>query len=211
MIDAVYSNKLKDLTDKQRDSLKNIIDNDIGNICKRESFINCRQKEFSDLIKNIIRQYYCNEQDMYRVLCNLIDRKAQTKHFGQFLSDLDMERTESDYDHVLKIHIIDAAKMNIVQSTFSFFQKAVNCEKLKDKCASCQRKKEREDDSEQTDVFGNIIKSVDKNLWTFKQIHNQSELDKIHSHLVHLDWKSFIHKNALYKNEDEGVISSRHR
>eukprot|EP01084_Bolivina_argentea_P169158 293269_1 len=124
--------------------------------------------------------------------------KAQTKQFGEFLSDLDMKNVNLDYYHILNIHINNGNKETI-RNCFRFFEKLVHSEDTQTQileCPSVNRRQERinhfNNNREEKTNIRNINNEID--IWKLKQKYNQSQLDIIHSYLCHSDWKYFIER-----------------
>eukprot|EP01083_Nonionella_stella_P048126 128874_1 len=132
--------------------------------------------------------------------------KAQQMQFGEFLSVLDIKSVQKDYYHVLLSHI-HSDNQELIKNCFTFFGKTVHYDDTASEsknCKSCQRRVLRaqrrlvkdvnssaDDTKEQTskDVI-DILRNTDR--WTLNQNYAQSQLDIIHSYLVHFDWKTFI-------------------
>eukprot|EP01084_Bolivina_argentea_P016594 31039_1 len=151
---------------------------------------------------------------LYKAVLHLIRQKAQKNQFGaEFPHNINIvKQIDADYHHILDSHI-KYGKKGTVEGVFAFFGKVVHYEDVDskvDKCRSVNRKKQRD---ETLGSDSNIIKSKnvksdiidtkkDKNIWSSKQYYLQSELDKIHTFLVHSNGESFINR-YVNKIDDE--------
>eukprot|EP01083_Nonionella_stella_P219454 786114_1 len=141
---------------------------------------------------------------LHKEIKNALQIKARQiefgPEFGAFLSSC-IKSVQKDYHHVLRSHI-HSDNQELIKNAFSFFSKTVHYDDTESEiknCKSCQRRVLRaqrrvsEDINPTTDDTKEEINTLkDTDSWTLNQYHTQSQLDIIHSYLVHFDWKAFI-------------------
>eukprot|EP01083_Nonionella_stella_P305591 1066588_1 len=134
---------------------------------------------------------------LYDEILHTLKRKAQTQQFGEFLSDLDMECITNDYHHILKVHVSDGDK-TWIENCFRFFELVHHYDKPTDECRSVKRNENRRhrvnshSNEDATDIALN--EEANKDIWRLKQHYIQSQLDIIHSYLVHSKWQRVVQK-----------------
>eukprot|EP01084_Bolivina_argentea_P288252 494728_1 len=152
---------------------------------------------------------------LYRQIMNKMKNETQKKQFGEYLSGLNMNEIDHDYYHILQVHINNGNKTTI-KNTFRFFPHVVHFEDSDEQtkqCRSAKRSKERinelksqnkEEKKTENDVY-NIKSKEQKNIWELKEYYNQSQLDMIHSFLVHSNWQFYVerHSDITDHNNDE--------
>eukprot|EP01084_Bolivina_argentea_P079755 144595_1 len=145
-----------------------------------------------------------------------LKKEAQTKEFGLFLSDANMNQVNDDYYHLLKTHINNGSK-NSIKNVFRFFHRIVHYEDTGSEIEECRSNNRRESRINELNVSKNNEKTTENafdeepNIWQLKQYYHQSQLDIIHYHLVHSNWKLYIQRFSNQKIEDEDYIFEKHK
>eukprot|EP01083_Nonionella_stella_P194395 717032_1 len=116
-----------------------------------------------------------------------------------------MERITQDYHHILKVHIREGDK-TCIENCFRYFDYAVHFEDEPaeiEQCRSAKRKEDRMHDlsavHQKHDYDGGTAFTAKENtedidIWALRQHYVQSQLDIIHSYLVHSKWKRFVQR-----------------
>eukprot|EP01083_Nonionella_stella_P285217 970867_1 len=150
---------------------------------------------------------------LYTTVRRTLIKQAQVPQFGQFLSEVAMRGIDKDYYHILKAHVYHGTKETI-KNVFRFFQIVVHYEDTQkeiNECRSCKRREDRihtDHQIQNTDANKESVQNTnqcdDKHIWSLQQYYIQSQLDKIHSYLVHSNWKYFVQRYAKdNKKEDD--------
>eukprot|EP01084_Bolivina_argentea_P218987 371504_1 len=204
------------VTDDQLQLIKAMIQNNTENIAICQVFMNFKRAAFSKLMKKYCKIKLATGTQLYKKIKHSITKKAQICQFGQFLVDLDMNAINKDYHHILKLHINHGNKITI-KNSLRFFQRVVHYEDTYsddvDECRSCKRRQQRvnalnstENKREIADEKKDIspYNSEDKNIGLLNQSYMETQLDIIHSYLVHSDWKLFVQRfSNKHDNDDE--------
>eukprot|EP01084_Bolivina_argentea_P215085 365136_1 len=120
----------------------------------------------------------------------------------------DMDIVNKDYYHLLKVHINNGNK-NSIKNSLRFFENVVHYEDTETDIDNCRSAKRREDRVNKLNSYKNEKKSeekekLEKNMWELKQFYNQSQLDMIHSYLVHSEWQYFVQRYSnMHDKNDE--------
>eukprot|EP01084_Bolivina_argentea_P134999 237961_1 len=96
------------LTEEHRNLLLTLLDKITIKI-----FSNLKRKEFIAYVKQHITIKAAVSARLYSQILKVLKTKAQNKQFGKFLSDLDMKNVNSDYYHIVKVHINNGDKESI--------------------------------------------------------------------------------------------------
>eukprot|EP01084_Bolivina_argentea_P008991 16828_1 len=158
----------------------------------------------------------CDARKLYVKVLMLLKKKAQRLQFGHFLSDINMDEIEKCYHHILKSHI-NCENKEIIKSTFKFFGRVVHYEDTGseiDNCNSFNRRQQRVneinsnkiEDAKEEKYSGDDHNCANKQIWNLKQYYSQSQLDIMHTFLVHSNWKKFVQRFADQRdkpNDDE--------
>eukprot|EP01083_Nonionella_stella_P012180 34559_1 len=176
----------------------------------RKAFI-CSVEESANVKKAIAAKIYRNTK-------NRLKKETQTLQFGQFLSDSQMNRVNDDYNHILRSHIAPRNTLSI-KNLFRFFRHVVHWEDTElDKCVSLERHRKRAKELDMCnqskckewkgiDIDDQKVHTMntqeDKDIWTLKQHYHQSQLDVIHTHLAHSDWKYMVQQCTDDDNEHD--------
>eukprot|EP01083_Nonionella_stella_P150521 479624_1 len=190
-------------------SLQEALDHNSNDIARIQTFLSARRKRFGKIIQKEGKTSLPMSLKLYDKILYAMKQKAQTQQFGEFLSDLDMERITQDYHHILKVHIREGDK-TCIENCFRYFEYAVHFDDnafQKEQCRSAKRKEDRihqviadtHDQIQQTqahrdhkhDVFND---EQNKDIWRLKQYYIQSQLDIIHSYLVHSKWERVVQR-----------------
>eukprot|EP01084_Bolivina_argentea_P302072 521342_1 len=197
---------IKKINEKNINLLTKLIDNN-DNVANIDHFLSIGRKTFAKQIQKHTRITMALAGKLYVGIRNKIKEQAQTEQFGTFLTNL---HVDNDYHHILKCHINEGNKITI-KNTFQFFSTVVHYDDKEteiEECKSFKRRKERinsliSEDSNNKNVDINIAnKSEDKNIWSLHQYYIQSQLDLIHSYLVHSNWKFFVQRYSNKHNEE---------
>eukprot|EP01084_Bolivina_argentea_P094409 169717_1 len=167
-------------------------------VINKDIFAELGKKSFSKLMRKQIGLSIPIASKLYKTIlnkCYLV--------FGEFISDY-TQNIDRDYHHILKVHIEYGNESN-VRNTFEFFKTVVHFkDPIIKQCKSLQRREERcyEMNLANTDInrkevskMENInIQSGDKTIWKLEKYYIHSQLDIIHSYLVHSDWHRVCQK-----------------
>eukprot|EP01084_Bolivina_argentea_P108562 194021_1 len=131
-------------------------------------------------------------------MLNKLKTQAQRKQFGAFLSELDINIINKDYYHILNTHINHGDK-NTIKNALRFFENVVHYEDSPDEIIKCRSVKRRDDRNQQLNAEHKTRDSENdnennKNIWELKEHYKQSQLDVIHSYLVHSKWQYFVQR-----------------
>eukprot|EP01083_Nonionella_stella_P174023 602122_1 len=155
---------------------------------------------------------------LYVTIMKALRKQAQVPQFGEFLSDIAMRGIDKDYYHILKTHVYQGTKETI-KNAFRFFEVVVHYEDTHqqiEECRACKRRQDRisrDHDHQMYDANGEIqmknrVRNTnhcdDKELWSLQQYYIQSQLDKIHSYLVHSNWKYFVQRYGTNNAAEDG-------
>eukprot|EP01084_Bolivina_argentea_P218985 371501_1 len=204
---------LKKLTDVDMNQLQQIFKNNVKNIQSIKTFFDIGKKGLVNILKTHTNVKIVFAARLHKAVLESLKTEAHRKQFGSFLSELDMNSIDADYYHILKTHINDGSKISI-KNTFRFFatvvhyQDKISLDQQEQECISCKRRAQRVslraqltsitsvNNSKQSININN--KSDDKNIWSLKEYYNQSQLDIIHSYLVHSNYKYFIQRKSKH-------------
>eukprot|EP01084_Bolivina_argentea_P085009 153674_1 len=194
---------MKKITKDHINEITTVFNQDIMNV---KTFLNLKRKMFIQFMKThtTIKPAWAGK--LYNMVRKALKSRAQTQEFGKFLSDVDMKTIDLDYHHILNTHINIGNKLTI-ENVFEFFRIAVHYEDTGSEIADCRSVNRRDDrtnplESSQLDDDND---GQDKNIWQLKQYYAQSQLDIIHSYLVHSNWKHFVQRYANQSNDNEQV------
>eukprot|EP01083_Nonionella_stella_P091314 255288_1 len=163
-------------------------DNDIARV---QTLLDAGRKGFATIIQNkgnasLVRSHALH---LYDTILYSLKQKAQTRQFGEFLSEVDMDVITKDYHHILKVHVREGDKA-CIENCFRYFAYAVHFEDKSTEtkeCRSVKRNQVRTDhlttEQPKTDPSKKGNNHID--IWTSRQHYVQSQLDIIHSYLVH--------------------------
>eukprot|EP01084_Bolivina_argentea_P094408 169716_1 len=191
--------------------LKQIVtdDTNVFKACKtnnRKTFIKIIKKKTSLITSEITKLWKFIQIDM--------KKKAQIEQFGRFVSDFDADNVIRDYHHILSVHIKNGTKTTI-ENVFRFFETSIHFDDkashVKKQCRSLTRKEQRfvvyeakvdeeNKEDEHIEDESKIQNEYTKNIWNLKQYWIQSQLDVIHTYLVHSNWKAYIHRYVTQKD-----------
>eukprot|EP01083_Nonionella_stella_P069112 184071_1 len=196
----VYRESLKSITrfseDEQTLFLK-MLDENIDGMSDINTFLETDVKSFKKKVKLHLGLKPSFGFLLWKRINANLKRRAQRLQFDEYLSDLDMDTVDKDYHHILKSHIQNGSKNNI-KNAFLFFGKVVHFrDKVTAACKSLQRKADRAKQLKQMRDRDVTVKQTQlpreiKNIWNLKQNYNQTQLDIIHSYLVHSKSKDMV-------------------
>eukprot|EP01083_Nonionella_stella_P149649 475630_1 len=147
---------------------------------------------------------------------------AHQEQFGVYLSSLDITQIDKDYDHIWRIHINQGNRVTI-QNVFRFFALTLHfCDGHNEhvNCRSAKRTQKRINalevhhssdriDEEKEQLLE--LEELKKDVWGLDQYYLQSELDKMHTFLVHTDWEEYINANKPKHTRHKSVKSVSNR
>eukprot|EP01083_Nonionella_stella_P238569 835889_1 len=183
-----------------------------------QSFLSIKRIKFAKMIQKCTKLGVATGTKLYSKIHDKLKNDAQTKQFGQFLSDLDMNTIVKDYQHILNIHIKQGNKTSI-ENVFRFFGYVIHYEDSSSDASECRSLKRRENRvcvSTAVDQY-HTTKDDNKDIWRLKQYYNQSQLDIIHSYLVHSNWQRAVQRytkthsasndtdDELYDDDDDSL------
>eukprot|EP01084_Bolivina_argentea_P076417 138492_1 len=192
--------------------LKNAFIDNVDKISHLSTFLNIDRKWFAQFVKAQTKLKPAFGAKIYSAIKKRLNTATQNKQFGRFISDSNVDCMNKDYHHILKIHI-NYGNKEAIKSVFQFFQQVVHFEDVKDEIEKCRSFKRTQDRTNKLIVNASNMKdkeskedekhSGDTNTWKLKQYFKQSQLDLIHSYLVHSDWKYFIKRMLFSKHSEE--------
>eukprot|EP01083_Nonionella_stella_P069118 184085_1 len=209
------------IKEPQMQSLTKMFDDNVQNMAGIKEFVGMTRKQFMSIAREITQLNFGVTGKLYSETKKILKKKTQKLQFGQFLSDLDLNQVDTDYHHILRSHIVHGTKDSI-KNVFRFFNSIVHYEDTEDtKCVSLKREqkrmidkntpeqKQREEERTMDDKTAlkerrksrRVIK--DKDIWSLKQHYHQSQLDMIHSYLVHSNWKRMVQQYANKQNKQK--------
>eukprot|EP01084_Bolivina_argentea_P302547 522238_1 len=173
-----------------------------------QTFLEIQRKTFS---KELTKYTTVKRAPLGR-LYNKIKRGLIKK---AFLTGVDLNNVDYDYGHILQQHIHHGNKASI-KNVFRFFNLIVHYEDSDpeiEHCISLKRYRKRRDkrytenrdekqsEEKQSPKKDNINLFQDKDIFTLKQIYHQTQLDIIHSYLVHSNWTNIIKRYSVFAKE----------
>eukprot|EP01084_Bolivina_argentea_P201800 344891_1 len=175
--------------------LQNAMDKNIDNMSEIQTFLKTNIKAFAAYLKQNANVKLAAAAKLYRKIRTQLLHKAQQMQFGDFISKVNIDDIERDYHHILQIHICNN-NATYAQNTYKFFGKVIHYDDAPseiEKCLSFHRRETRtkqmrlqNKDTENNVNFNQSMATlVDENTWTLEQHYIQSQLDVIHSSLVH--------------------------
>eukprot|EP01084_Bolivina_argentea_P251527 421873_1 len=203
-------------------SLTKTFEDNAENIQNVKTILEMKRLNFAKVfLKKYTKIKVSTGAKLYTAIMKSLKQKAQTLQYGAFLSDLDIDTIDKDYHHILNSHI-NAGNKTTIKNALRFFKEVVHYEDLQseiEQCRSAKRNQSRilrlnsESDHKQhnIDLQNSEINSSNKNIWQLKQYYIQSQLDIMHSYLVHSNWEYFVkrymdkceHKNNEAKTNDD--------
>eukprot|EP01084_Bolivina_argentea_P265257 449545_1 len=182
-----------------------MFEENVDGISDIQQFINGKRSDFAKIIKKHTKMSLGIGGKLYTKIIKTLRQTAQTLEFGKFLSDYDINAVDKDYYHILRIHINSGDK-NIIKNTFRFFQSVVHMEDLETDIIACRSVKRRTDRmNEIKSTTQNDYNSAErsKNMYELKQYYIQTQLDMIHTYLVHSNWKQIVKRYAIVQYDEK--------
>eukprot|EP01083_Nonionella_stella_P241273 842644_1 len=142
---------------------------------------------------------------LYSKIMKSAKQKAHTRAFGVFLSDIHMDVVDRDYHHILNVHIHKGTK-DTIKNAFRFFNTLVHYSDTDDvikQCRSVHRRGNRVRQLHSLEKREDEDISLDTNIWKLKQFYNQTQLDMIHTFLVHNTWQSVMQRFIPSQHVDD--------
>eukprot|EP01083_Nonionella_stella_P005178 15024_1 len=175
-----------------------------------DTFLETKRKDFADRVgkytNNCVKLFPAVK--LFTSVKNRLKTIAHQKEFGNFLSSLDVDRIDKDYHHIERVHINKGNPVTI-ENVFRFFElslhfcdgesELVHCKSVKRAQARMstlgqhvieEEKEQKMEEKEMSDPKRN-----EKDIWSLGQYYMQSELDKMHTFLVHTDWEEYLKAN----------------
>eukprot|EP01084_Bolivina_argentea_P003991 7563_1 len=206
-------NSVKKITQNDAKKLTTMIKDNIDNIGDIKTFTNpnMERKVFIKIIEAHTKIKGIISGKLYNKITKSLKRKARLQKFEMFVANVDIELINKDYYHILKSHINDGNK-ETMKNVFRFFATVVHYEDTSaeiEECGSFNRRQHRVNDmnlqtiiDNTNDKDNNVFETETKNISALKQYHCQSQVDVIHTYLVHSNWKLLMQR---YVNQhDEG-------
>eukprot|EP01084_Bolivina_argentea_P215747 366360_1 len=180
------ANLISQIRDIDMKTLVEIFDGNIEGISDINIFEHMKRKTFISIVKKNTKIKPAAAGKLYRNVQNSLKRQAQQHQFGKFLTELNFNSVEYDYNHLIQSHINHGNK-NSIKNVFRFFNIAIHYEDTRidiENCISLHRHRNRikhrnlqieneihrhnkENDAENIDI------------WALKQHYYQSQLDII--------------------------------
>eukprot|EP01084_Bolivina_argentea_P050092 92104_1 len=199
------------INEAQEQNIVAMLNNGEASISNIATFVKIGKKRFVQVIKKHTKIKAAVSGKLYRSINESLKRTVQKEQFGQFLSDLQMDDIFQDYHHILKTHINNGNK-NTIKNTFEYFKTVVHYDDLPsevEECASCKRRENRtktlnslSTNDSKNDSY-HLNNSANKRIWELKQFYNQTQMDIIHTHLVHSNWKYFVQRYTDQSTTDD--------
>eukprot|EP01083_Nonionella_stella_P071341 191557_1 len=198
-------------------SLREAINRNSNGIARIQTLIDGRRRGFGKLIKKEGGVSLPIALKLYDTIFYSLKQRAQTAQFGEFLSDLDMDCITKDYYHIQKVHMREGDTVHI-ENCLRYFAYAVHFEDHpteKDECRSVKRKQRRmkhfntDLDSKQEQKEIALHEETDKDIWRLKQHYIQSQLDIIHSYLVHSKWERIVQSKQPADDDGEAELKAQ--
>eukprot|EP01083_Nonionella_stella_P005177 15022_1 len=191
-----------------------------------DTFLETKRKDFADRVgkytNNCVKLFPAVK--LFTSVKNRLKTIAHQKEFGNFLSSLDVDRIDKDYHHIERVHINKGNPVTI-ENVFRFFElslhfcdgesELVHCKSVKRAQARMstlgqhvieEEKEQKMEEKEMSDPKRN-----EKDIWSLGQYYMQSELDKMHTFLVHTDWEEYINANKPKHTRHKSVKSVSNR
>eukprot|EP01083_Nonionella_stella_P120906 362797_1 len=202
-------NMVKHMNTNDANLLKELFVDNVDNINDINTFLSMKRREFAFFVRKSKNVKISLGVRLYDHIMQSLKAKAQTKEFGRFLSDIDMYQVNTDYHHILNIHINKGTKTT-VKNVFRFFEYVVHSDDAdndKKECRSIQRRQDRvaqlTSRTHAYDTGDDAHDCATKNIWKLKQFYHQSQLDMIHTFLVHSNWETFVQRYTKTQNNEE--------
>eukprot|EP01083_Nonionella_stella_P001119 3241_1 len=184
-------------------NLKSLIDTFHKNINDIKDFKTMSKTSFVDMMRT--------KGNISTRLSEIVYTKFRTEltHAAQRhrLQSMDFETVDRDYRHILEIHIENGDKTSVT-SVFKFFNHILHWNDNPtqiEECKSLERMIDRIEamnDKSATNIHCNDIQSLNyEDTVSLQQYYIQSQLDVIHSYLVHSPWKTMV---KHLTNQDNG-------
>eukprot|EP01084_Bolivina_argentea_P312758 541486_1 len=107
-------------------------------MCKN-TFLELNKKTFCQFItkhtQNKIK--VTTSRRLYLLIKKKVEKQAHISQFGVFLSELDMDSIDNDWQHILNWHINNGNEITIANA-FRFFAKAVHYEDKESQTKDCK-------------------------------------------------------------------------
>eukprot|EP01084_Bolivina_argentea_P049110 90376_1 len=92
-----------------------------------QMFLKLNRKEFTKIIREHTKILPAVGVKIYKNIKIALEKKTQSKQFGEFLTSLDIDSIDNDYYHILKVHIHTGDAITI-KNAFRFFVLVVHYE-----------------------------------------------------------------------------------
>eukprot|EP01083_Nonionella_stella_P012267 34798_1 len=209
----VYEETIQSITrfkGKEQPLFLKMFDDNMDGIADIKTFLETDCKSFKQKTKLHLSLKPGYGTIVWKRINAALKQKAQKLQFGEYLSNLNINAVDRDYHHILKTHIHNGNKHNIT-NVFRFFGSVIHyrdTHKVIAKCRSVQRKADRANEAH---VFDGKEVTKDKNIWTLKQYYNQTQLDIIHSYLVHSKSKEDIEEEEEHHEDLKEEVANKDR
>eukprot|EP01083_Nonionella_stella_P265175 898586_1 len=187
--------------------LTKMFEENAHNIADLHSFLAMPRKRFFEVIRKEAKVGTGRGVRLHNHIKQVLTETAQAAEFGHFLYDLDFDQVITDYYHIKRIHIDHGSKLNI-ENVFTFFERVIHWDDNSAEITDCRSAKRKLKRLEHLSTESNVAKvhhahsmplaasvpNHELDVWYLKQYYIQSELDVIHTYLVHSDWQRVVQK-----------------
>eukprot|EP01084_Bolivina_argentea_P058044 105984_1 len=203
------ANSFQKITKKQVELLREMFEKNVNNISDVCTFLKMNRKTFSTNVKKYTKIKPAILVKFYKHIRYTLAQKAAEKQLGEMLSETNSNIIDSDYHHVLNFHINYGNKQTI-ENTFRFFNIAVHYEDQENETENCRSFKRRQQRTNKMNAseeyrqqpLHKTKKFEDKKIWNLQQYYLQSQLDVIHSYLVHSNWHRMVQLHSKQQFDD---------
>eukprot|EP01084_Bolivina_argentea_P294497 506720_1 len=217
---TIFVDNAKSIPKIESEQMKVLISDQ--NIVSLQEFCRMNRKTFVTNIKKLTGIKPAVSVKLYKKINLSLKVLAQIYQWGKLSADITKHNIDQDYHHILKWHI-EHGNQNSIKNTFRFFSTVVHYEDESSQAAQCVsikrvQKTEKELNSQnimdtKTPIKrdNNIDTIEDRNIWKFNQYYYQSQLDMMHSYLVHTEWQTMVARYAYQEDtkddkQDEAVL-----
>eukprot|EP01083_Nonionella_stella_P175247 609787_1 len=166
-------------------------------IVNARGFKNMNKQSFTHMMKTEGNINTSFSGTLYTKIRKALTSAAEQQQWTAFLASLDMDLVDRDYRHILDIHV-QKGDGTSVRNVFEFFNHVAHwdaSEKDIKECRSFKRRSDRMRGMKEENTYSEMHehKAMDcEDTASLRQYYIQSELDVIHSYLVHSEWKAMV-------------------
>eukprot|EP01084_Bolivina_argentea_P051978 95525_1 len=128
------------ISENDKKTLIQMLNDNKDNIDKTKTFLQLKKSQFTKIICQYITVETSISDKLYESIYERLKKKAETAAYDLFLSSLDLDIVDKDYNHILKSHF---SHMSAEQSVLKFFQTIVHRDDFEqvEECMSVTRKR----------------------------------------------------------------------